>query len=474
MCKHCRLQHAYTRLLLQALYTVDRVGFESLSRLAVSRALDKYLLHYAEPLAQQLIDNSYSLDKHLGHDERAPCSASLCDAGPWDTAVVIPAYNEPTDSIWSIWKQLERHNCLLILVLNQPDKDGEIECNTQCANSLGQRLSKHWDNGNSELSLLKSSDNTSRGALLLVDCFTEGRTLPASHGVGLARKIGADIVCALYKKNALRSRWIHSTDADISVPPGYLECAKELSDTVSLALLPFTHTTSEEPGLDLAQTLYDFHLNYYVEALSWANSPYAYHSMGSAQIVGIEHYAAVRGYPKRTAGEDFYLLNKLAKTGQVIQLAGPTLQIQTRRSSRTPFGTGAAVSNIATMENPVKDYRFYHPSVFVQLKEVVTSMGAHWRDDAQPAISTEARTILRAMNFEQAVLKARNNSSTQSVFAKHMHNWFDAFRTLKFIHLMRDRFYPSVNLNELTTQLPKSLRPAPTLMDKALKADGKR
>jgi hypothetical protein len=38
--------------------------------------------------------------------------------------------------------------------------------------------------------------------------------LPHKEGVGLARKIGCDIALSLYERGTLKSRWLHTTDAD--------------------------------------------------------------------------------------------------------------------------------------------------------------------------------------------------------------------------------------------------------------------
>ena len=64
-------------------------------------------------------------------------------------------------------------------------------------------------------------------------------------------------------------------------------------------------------------------MSYYVAGLAMAGSRYAHHSLGSTIAVHAKTYAAVRGYPKRSAGEDFYLLNKICKLAPVERLAGP-------------------------------------------------------------------------------------------------------------------------------------------------------
>ncbi len=70
----------------------------------------------------------------------------------------------------------------------------------------------------------------------------------------------------------------------------------------------------------LATQLYELSLRYYVAGMKFARSPYAFHTIGSSMAVSPVHYARVRGFPKREAGEDFYLLNKLAKLGSVLEL----------------------------------------------------------------------------------------------------------------------------------------------------------
>ena len=87
-------------------------------------------------------------------------------------------------------------------------------------------------------------------------------------------------------------------------------------------------------------------MSYYVAGLAMAGSRYAHHSLGSTIAVHAKTYAAVRGYPKRSAGEDFYLLNKICKLAPVERLAGPALSIEARISARVPFGTGPALRRL--------------------------------------------------------------------------------------------------------------------------------
>ena len=110
--------------------------------------------------------------------------------------------------------------------------------------------------------------------------------------------------------------------------------------------------------------------------MNFAGSPYAFHTIGSTMAVSAVHYAKVRGFPKREAGEDFYLLNKLAKVGSVLELDVGTddgaIEIDSRRSDRVPFGTGAAVNKITGLADPVREFQFYDPEVFGLLKTWAT------------------------------------------------------------------------------------------------------
>jgi hypothetical protein len=183
------------------------------------------------------------------------------------------------------------------------------------------------------------------------------------------------------------------------------------------------------------------------------------------------HYAKVRGFPRREAGEDFYLLNKLAKVGAVLELeAGPDcapIEIESRRSDRVPFGTGAAVTRIAGMEHMERDFRFYHPAVFELLKAWLESWPGIWdsRSSDLEAILikcglgdqdlSEMRQALLAglkkMKAGDALEHAFRQSKDIEQFTRQMHTWFDAFRTLKLIHFLRDSALPSVSYAGLAT-----------------------
>jgi hypothetical protein len=87
----------------------------------------------------------------------------------------------------------------------------------------------HLRNGRCLEALSKRAQGRSIGAgvwqgtidgigLLLLDRASEGWRVPRRQGVGLARKIGCDVALAMQQQGKLRSRWIHTSDADVRLP----------------------------------------------------------------------------------------------------------------------------------------------------------------------------------------------------------------------------------------------------------------
>ena len=288
--------------------------------------------------------------------------------------------------------------------------------------------------------------------------------------MGHARKTGADLAACLVYQQRVRSPWIHCSDADVRLPQRYFTCTRTLEDNAAQAtaalVYPFRHTNnpgSADPEIMQATWLYEYSLRYYVAGLSYAGSPYAFHTIGSTLAVNADHYARVRGFPRRQAGEDFYLLNKLAKVGFVRQLSADKdcepIEIAARLSDRVPFGTGAAVGKIVKLEDPAGDFLLYHPFVFELLREWLASLPAFWKSrtcDLDAVLTTQGlrplREALEAAGVARALQHALRQSSTCAQFQRQMHTWFDAFRTLKLIHYLRDHYLPSVGYRELARE----------------------
>ncbi len=327
----------------------------------VSKAIRKYLTGYAE------------------------AEISIADriSAVHDYALVIPARAEKGAFLEGIWPAVEAApgSVLTVVVVNGRVTDSE---DVHSANRV----------------LLGELERMRGRALLVIDRASPGKRLPEHEGVGLARRIGADVALALHAQGKLRVPWIYMTDADACLPGGYF--AVRAPPAAAAFAYPFWHENA-----DRAMVLYELWLRYYVLGLRWAGSPYAHHSVGSTMAVHCQAYAAVRGMPRRQAGEDFYMLNKVAKLGRVVRPGCRPIRLQTRGSTRVPFGTGPAWLRIRSDLEKGVPYKVVHPECFVRLR-------AHLKNASGP----------------------------------RFHERFDAFRTFKFIRAQRAQGLPEIPWNE--------------------------
>lgn len=396
------------------------------------KVIEKYLTNYAESVSSKVVDVPLVFD-HV---------------------VVIPAFNEKPCFLEQKTLALGGSN-LVIVVVNAPDSDCDpekLKCTQNLLGYIQGEMDLLWQNG-SKLMLLKNSKFDYH--LLAVDCVSAGERLPVKQGVGLARKVGADLALSLIFNGKINSNVIYSTDADAEIPRGYFFSAREKvgekNGGYAGYVFPFHHVA--EKDFEKAMELYEFSLNYYVAGLRHAGSKYAFHTIGSCLAFDAESYAKVRGFPKRAAGEDFYLLNKLAKVGKIQNLASPLIKLAGRDSDRVPFGTGPAITKIADMKSPLDSYLFYNPLVFECLREFLRSLPGCWQQEGQGDLSIDYNqqiyAALNAIGFYKVLNKLRGQAKNRQAFLRACYDWFDAFKTLKFIHYLRDNYFHSVAVSEL-------------------------
>ncbi len=412
----------------------------------MSRAPVQYLDRYAEPEASL----TSVIRGRFGHVLTIPAygeGSTLLDtlaavpAGPLGDVLSIVVINGRVDSAGSI-----RHaNQAVLERIHTAFGSGELLAS-------GARLTEH-----------------PRGALLLIDRASPGRELPTRQGVGLARKIAADVALALWTAGSIQSPWIHCTDADVVLPVDYFARPARLGDAAAL-VYPFRHIEDPDDERRRADALeYEISLRYYVAGLRFAGSPYAFHTIGSTLAVHALAYAQVRGFPKRLAAEDFYLLNKLAKVGRVRSLSGEPIRLSARISSRTPFGTGRALGRAQARDRLREPLLLYHPDVFAYvgvwertldaLAKCAPSAAFAESFEKQAATQSGVDTeLLRAVLAETGAWKAAQTGieqrRTPKVRAQHLHEGFDGARTLKLIHALRAAALPSIPLTDALAAAP--------------------
>lgn len=303
--------------------------------------------------------------------------------------------------------------------------------------------------------------------VLLLDRASAGRCLPAGEGVGVARRIGVDLAFALHEQGKLRSPWLCCTDADAELPSSYFAGIAAIQPSAPNGVrrvglsLPFWHSASGDAAIDRATVEYEISLRYYTLGLASVGSPYAYQSMGSSLCVLADAYAEVRGFPRRDAGEDFYLLDKLAKLGSVHRPPVEPIRIWSRVSDRVPFGTGRRVRDLIDGE-PIA---LYHPRCFellgIALWALRRAVAAKNEDIVLASLASQldagsvgaVSTVLEELQVFEALRDMLGASPDASVRERRLLTWFDALRTLRFIHLIEGPAgLPRLPLNEALEQ----------------------
>ena len=93
------------------------------------------------------------------------------------------------------------------------------------------------------------------------------------------------------------------------------------------------------------------------------------------------------------------------------------------------------------LESQGLDYAYYHPEIFTELKTVLKAFEILWKNKQHPQawfaelsqISQQALTHVGLLSFI-----TKQSTAKQEQFEKQLIVWFDSFKTLKFIHALRD------------------------------------
>lgn len=400
-----------------------------------NKALTKYLHSYAEPECAALENFPAISPSHI---------------------LVIPAFRETTQFAEHISATFDS-GILIIVIINQPP-GVEESLNCELMNFF-HRHSLIWQNGN----LFLFNDNGGPLQWLVVDRFTNARTIDAKQGVGLARKLGCDLAAAILATSNSGESWICSTDADATLPDDYFHALESAPADAVAAVFSVKHIAADDDSGPVltATTQYERALSYYTAGLAWAGSPYAFPTVGSALAVRMQAYCECRGFPRKPGGEDFYLLNKLAKRGRLHWLKKPVISITARLSDRVPFGTGPAVKKILELTEASK-FTYYAPEIFVELRDWLLHIPKVWpliqnHRDPLENLPSHLRDVLKAAGIDNLWVHIRRQIDSPKQCEAAVHHWFDAFQTLKFIRRLQELHYPALPLETCLQLAPFNL-----------------
>lgn len=302
---------------------------------------------------------------------------------------------------------------------------------------------------------IKYQSNNAAINLAYIDISTPGNEMPEKEGgVGVARKIGMDLALTKFDYEKSSKKIIIALDADCTVDNNYLEMiyTNFYEKNISAGYVNFRHTEDIDEENLKAIICYEIFLRYYVLGLTFANSPYAYHSIGSTMACDAESYIQAGGMNKRKAAEDFYFMEKLSKNNPIIKIDGTSIYPSSRGSWRVPFGTGQRVNRYLSYE--MDEYKLYSPKSFELLGKWNliffannAKTGKEYIKSAE-ALSPILSNFLKSNSFESSWDKILKNTKTNEQIQKQKKLWFDGFRNLKLIHFLRDELYPQENMFE--------------------------
>lgn len=295
---------------------------------------------------------------------------------------------------------------------------------------------------------------TEAGSLRLgvVDASSAGFELPPKGGVGLARKIGLDWGLSILADSDSRVRLLSCLDADTFVEQNYLDSVRKHFEQRNgwAAVVSYCHPIPDSKEESAAIICYEIFLRYHVLGLFFAGSPYAFPSVGSTMVCSAEAYAAVSGMNQRQAGEDFYFLQQLAKTGRVDQIFATTVYPSCRPSHRVPFGTGQRVRRF--LSHAQNEYVLYSPESYRILKAWLHTVRNGLDADADRLL-VSARDIdprladfVDYLGFRDVWPGLQENAADTAQLLAQFHRWFDGFTTIKLIHFLRDNGFPECEM----------------------------
>lgn len=355
--------------------------------------------------------------------------------------VVIPSYNEkniqPTiDSLFLKQDDFSFNVEVIVLINNSESEIEEIKEQNLLTLKTLQILSETYSKRNMHLIPVLIGDLDTKHA-----------------GVGWARKLGMDIATQRFRTINFNGI-IVGLDADTVVESNYLNSIYSFfsNNNFNAASIYFEHPITGDSFSDvhLEQIkYYELHLRYYKNSLKYSNLPYSFHTIGSAFALTASAYARQGGMNRRKAGEDFYFINKLIKGEIFGEINDTKVMPSPRVSNRVPFGTGRAIlEGLNTKKDLSLTYDF-------QSFEVIHS----WinRIETKDFKYENFPEILKAYLGEEIWIKHHtmmlNNTNSHKSYLKLFYNIFDAFWMLKFIHYLRDNYYPNTRLLDNTNAL---------------------
>lgn len=282
---------------------------------------------------------------------------------------------------------------------------------------------------------LRLLDEVSDIPLVVIDRSSPGLGWTGKKkGVGWARKELFDRISHDCPDDEL----VVSLDADTDFHPTYFQA---LLDTMnchpgaSAFSVPYYHPLSGVESLDRPMLRYECYMRHYHLGLLRIGSPYAFTALGSAIAFPLWACRRVGGITPLQGGEDFYLLQKFAKTGTLVTRFDPpcdnrllAVRPQGRTSARVPFGTGPAIAR--GLDAMDEAYPFYTEAAFDAIRATYGLFPALYDSDIETPMSPFLRQQLRTDDLWSPL---RRNFKSRELFVHACTERVDGLRILQFL-----------------------------------------
>ena len=232
--------------------------------------------------------------------------------------------------------------------------------------------------------------------------------------------------------------WVVSLDADTDFDDVYLEAVLATMNAhpdYNAFSVPYYHPLNHDEALDRPMLRYECYMRHYLLGLLRISNPYAFTALGSAMVFPLWAYRRVGGITPLQGGEDFYLLQKFAKTGNLVRQfvepyrgQGMVVRPQGRISSRVPFGTGPAIAKgIASMD---ESYPFYSDEAFAAVKATYDLFPTLYDGDVETPMTPFLRQQLATDDLWSPL---RANFKSRALFVRACAERVDGLRILQYL-----------------------------------------
>ncbi len=364
--------------------------------------------------------------------------------------VVIPCYNEP--DIISTLMSIEacdkpNKNVEIIIVINSHEiSDNKIvSVNDETEVNINKWLQKQR---NYTYHIIHIKDIPKKYA-----------------GVGYARKIGMDEAVRRFADNGISNGIICSLDADTLIAENYFtEIEKAFQkNNYNACSIYFEHDiVGDKFTKEVYKRIieYELHLRYYANSLIYSGFPCYYYTIGSAFALTAKAYCVQGGMNKKQAGEDFYFLQKIMKSGGFYELNSTMVKPSSRPSDRVIFGTGPVIRKY--MKQPEKEFLTYNFEAFKALKPLFNDKMLYFKinnTDSEKLISryhVSLQDFLSSSDFKSAINTINNNIADKKNFSRKFFHWFDGFRIVKYLNFSHEKYFNKIPIVEATNTLISS------------------